>query len=87
MDINRVLFNLALECRSRSGLVPMDSTGGDGSTFGLIWLVCLEKLSPFLEEALESPESARTFTDRFVDMFMTVLHNVVVRQRRFNWND
>lgn len=88
MKVKRTLLSDTVhECKSRSGLCPLDSTGGDGSTFDLILAVCFENNFEQLSR-LESGEiSSEQFKDQFVNDFMTLHHNIVAKYKRFNWND
>lgn len=77
MNINKLSSDILLECISRSGLCPLDSTGEDGSTFALIILTCLNEV---LSNDIDS------FKEEFVNKFMILHHNIVVKPKKFNWN-
>ena len=77
MDIETISSDILYECISRSGLCPLDSTGGDGSTFALIILTCLNEV---LSDDIDS------FKEEFINKFMILHHNIVVKPKKFNWN-
>ena len=77
MNINYLASNILLECISRSGLCPLDSTGGDEPTFNLIVLTCLRGLVC---------DDMDLFKEEFINKFMILHHNIVVKQKKFNWN-
>lgn len=77
MNIDKLSLDILLECISRSGLCPLDSTGGDGSTFVLVILACLNDV---LADDIDS------FKEEFMNKFMILHHNIVVKHKNFNWN-
>lgn len=77
MNINYLSSDILYECISRSGLCPLDSTGGDGSTFALIILTCLNEISS---------DDIDSFKEEFINKFMILHHNIFVKQKKFNWN-
>lgn len=84
MNINYLSSDILLECISRSGLCPLDSTGGDGSTFALIAAVCVNTIDEKFD--LESEESIQKLKQAYVNSFMILHHNIVVKSKKFNWN-
>lgn len=77
MNINYLSSDVLVECISRSGLCPLDSTGGDGSTFALLVLVCLRE--PLCDDM-------DLFKEEFINKFMILHHNIAVKSKNFNWN-
>lgn len=78
----KLLDDARYECISRSGMVDIDHTGGDGSDFSVVFLAA------FTEAARAS--KGNIFTDKFkeeiVNRFMTYQHEMIVQRRHFNWN-
>ena len=79
------------EIISRSGLVPQKSYLGNSSMFDLIWEVTnyelIEDIANILERNYNNLNKAlQEFKDKFVNMFMTLHHNHVVKYSKFNWN-
>ena len=67
---------LLLECKSRSGLCPLDPTGGDGSDFDIC---CLTAFAECYKYGVPT-------TDEIINKFMTLHHNIIVKHKHFNWN-
>lgn len=71
------------ECISRSGMVDVDHTGGDGSNFSVIFLAAFtEAASNLSGKGLFSNE----FKEEVVNRFMIYQHEMIVRRQHFNWN-
>ena len=85
MNINNISSDILLECISRSGLCPLDETGGDGSTFSLIISVCVNDMINDRFN-LEDSKSVNKLIQEFVNKFMVLHHNIVVKSKKFNWN-
>lgn len=79
----KLLDNIRHECLSRSGMVDIDHTGGDGSDFNVVFLAAFEEAASNLGgEGLLSDK----FREEVVNRFMTYQHEMIVQRRHFNWN-
>ena len=70
------------ECISRSGMVDIDHTGGDGSNFSVIFLAAFTEAARASEGNIFTEE----FKEEIVNRFMIYQHEMIVRRRHFNWN-
>lgn len=78
----KLLDDTRHECISRSGMVDIDHTGGDGSDFSVVFLAA------FTEAARTTKGNIFTdgFKEEIVNRFMTYQHEMIVQRRHFNWN-
>lgn len=86
MNLKNLFSDIIHECKSRSGLCPLDPTGGDGSTFDLILAVCLEENYSQIFELEKGNISEQTFKDWFITDFMTLHHKITSKYKKFNWD-
>lgn len=77
-ELINILNEIKHECISRSGLCPLDSTGGDGSTFDLIWVCCLRYVN--------INKSINEIKNDLINRFMILHHNIVLKRKKFNYN-
>lgn len=82
----KIFSDIVHECKSRSGLCPLDPTGGDGSTFDLILAVCFEDNYEQIFRLESNEITVEQFKDWFITDFMTLHHNVVSKYKKFNWD-
>lgn len=89
--IKKTLEELKLDLVSRSGLPAHPSCVGESSMFDLIWSVIeqvyIADIISIIEGKVPSVEKAlQEFKDNFTDRFMVLLHGIVVRPSKYNWN-
>lgn len=76
-EIINLFEDIQFECISRSGLSPLDPTGGDGSTFDLIWIHCLQYV--------DINKSIEEIKNDFINRFMILHHKITSKYEKFNW--
>lgn len=89
--ILKTLKELRLEVISRSGLIPRESYVGHSSAFDLIWEVTSQELMGdiinIIQENYDNLDKAlQEYKDKFVNRFMTLHHEYIVRPSKYNWN-
>lgn len=89
--ILKTLKELRLEVISRSGLVPQKSYAGHKSTFDMILEVTSRELmGDIINIAQENyddlDKALQEYKDKFVNRFMTLHHEYIVRPSKYNWN-
>lgn len=88
--ILKMLKELRLEVISRSGLVPRKSYIGHSSTFDIIWEVTSQELMGDIISILQGcdnlDKALQDYKDKFVNKFMVLHHEHVVRPSKYHWN-
>lgn len=83
------------ECKSRSGLCPLDPTGGDGSMFDIIvltschknWNLYIDLNRQIVNNQLSPKKANQIYREEFINTFMILHHNIISKYKKFNWND
>lgn len=89
--ILKTLKELRLEVISRSGLVPQKSYVGHSSTLDIIWEVTSQELMGDIINIIQGnyddlDKALQEYKDNFVNRFMTLYHEHIVRPSKYNWN-
>lgn len=88
-EFKNLFSDVAHECKSKSGLCSLDSTGGDGSIFDLILLTAINVSLPIFSDMdnIDLKDKAiREWKEEVINQFMIFHHNIFVKQQKFNWN-
>ena len=80
-----------LEVISRTGLPDLPIDPLDASTYELVEQATLTKMfSKYfndVEKPINEEEFIKGFKEKYINEFMILHHNIVVKHKHFNWND
>lgn len=76
--IDMSFLELVHECKSRSGLIDLDSTNGHGSTFNVLLYTA--------STLYDSNKDIDVLINDITNKFMILQHELVVSRKHFNWN-